>query len=308
MLEIFLIISPLFLIILGSAILGWLKWLPGEWQPVLNGYALKVGFPALIFFALSTLEFSFAEHGPILLSNSLFALFGFFVAYLVSRLLGLSAEMRRTLFICIPFLNFAYLGIPVLMWSYGEHIAPEASLIVAVHLFWIFTVGIAYLDYSKGGWEKGSFKKILFGLLKNPLLLAVVFGLCFSALDLSLPMVFEEAISMLAKSVTPIVLMVIGLFFAYSPPGKLKEWFPSSILTIATLLVLPGVFYGALLALNLPMDVYGTSVVQAAMPVAITPFALADEYKMNKTFIARSIILSTVFSALSLPFWIGLVA
>ncbi len=42
------------------------------------------------------------------------------------------------------------------------------------------------------------------------------------------------------------------------------------------------------------------------MPLAITPFALADKYNLDKDFIARSIILSTILSAISLPFWISL--
>jgi predicted permease len=42
------------------------------------------------------------------------------------------------------------------------------------------------------------------------------------------------------------------------------------------------------------------------MPLAITPFALARQYDLDQEFIARSIVMSTVLSLISLPFWISL--
>jgi predicted permease len=40
------------------------------------------------------------------------------------------------------------------------------------------------------------------------------------------------------------------------------------------------------------------------MPLAITPFALADKYKLEKMFIARAIVLSTILSAITIPIWV----
>jgi predicted permease len=49
------------------------------------------------------------------------------------------------------------------------------------------------------------------------------------------------------------------------------------------------------------------SAVLAAMPLAITPFALARTYDPDREFLARAIVLSTMLSAVSIPFWISLV-
>ncbi len=42
------------------------------------------------------------------------------------------------------------------------------------------------------------------------------------------------------------------------------------------------------------------------MPLAITPFALSDKYFLNKVFISRAIVLSTILSIITLPFWIAI--
>ena len=65
--------------------------------------------------------------------------------------------------------------------------------------------------------------------------------------------------------------------------------------------------HGSLLAAGIPPSSHTVSIVQAAMPVAITPFALAGPLELDREFIARSIVLSTVLSAVTLPLWISLV-
>ena len=88
-------------------------------------------------------------------ANSLFLIMSFVIAYLVAKLLRLNSKNQRTLFICLAFGNVAYLGLPTLIQIFGESILSVASLIVAVYVFWMFTVGIGFLDYStqrsKGG-------------------------------------------------------------------------------------------------------------------------------------------------------------
>ena len=44
------------------------------------------------------------------------------------------------------------------------------------------------------------------------------------------------------------------------------------------------------------------------MPLAITPFMMADKYNLDKNLIARLIVLSTILSVVSLPFWLFLLS
>ncbi len=111
---------------------------------------------------------------------------------------------------------------------------------------------------------------------------------------------------MVSASVTPTVLIVIGLFIGKSKIGKLREWMPVFLFSMLTLFVLPAGFYFGLKICGLEPSAFAPSLIQASMPLAITPFALADRYHLNKEFIVRSIVLSTILAVLSLPFWISL--
>lgn len=304
MIQIFTVIAPLFLIILAGAVLQRSRMIGDNWQSVLNEFALKIGFPVLIFTSLTKAPFSFTEQAPLILLNSAFILTLFLAAYAAAKILRLNPRMMRTVFICLVFGNVAYLGIPVLVQVSGEKILPTASLIVAVYLFWNFTVGIAFLDLTRTNNTENIVRDVAQNLLKNPLLIAVILGMVVAGMDIQIPYIVTTALSMITASVTPVVLIVIGLFIGSSTIGRISDWLPVFLFSCIVLIVKPAVLY---VGVNLfgVLDVeFSPSVIEAAMPLAITPFALADLFDMDKEFIARGIVLSTILSIVTLPFWI----
>ncbi len=306
MLEILKVIAPLFLIILAGAFLQRLKVADEKWEDVLNAFALKVGLPALIFYALSQAKISLSEQADLLIANSIFLVASFAIAYALGKIFRLKGIMSRTIFICLAFGNVAYLGIPTLVQVSGDNILPTASLIVAVYLFWFFTIGIGGLEYSHIKKKRDLIKTILLNLVKNPLLIAVILGILVASFSIELPEIISSSIQMVGASVTPVVLVVIGLFIGKTRIGKLKKWIPVIVFSAITLLVLPALFFFGVKLAGYNPSQFTSSIIEAAMPLAITPFALAKQYKLQERFIARSIVMSTVLSVITIPFWISI--
>jgi predicted permease len=252
MLEILTIIAPLFLIILGGAVFQYKTKADESWSTVLNSYALKIGFPALIFAALAKTNFNLTEEADLILANSALLLGSFALVLLASKIFKLKEKLTRTLFICLGFGNVAYLGIPTLTQISGNEILPTASLIVAVHLFWVFTIGIGYLECSRIKCKKDLTKEIFLKLIKNPLLIAVVAGILFGKLQIPIPEVIGQSIDMIAASVTPVVLLVIGLFIGKSKLDQIKKWLPALAFSATTLLALPALMFLGILAMGQP--------------------------------------------------------
>jgi len=307
MLQILIIISPLFFIIFASALVQRLTHVGDTWHHVLNSFAFNIGLPALIFSTLIHASFSFRDEAGLIVINSLFILISLGLAIAIGKLFRLRQQQFLTLFICFCFGNIAYLGIPVLSHVAGSSILPRVSLIIAIHLFWIFSVAIAYLDFSKQKNKRHIAKNIFKNLYKNPLLMSVFVGLLISIFSIPVPTFIQSSFTMLSASVTPIVLIVIGLFIGSSHIGNIREWIPVFVFSIITLFILPALVYVFLLWTSIPPRLYFSTIIEAAMPLAITPFALADIYQLDKTFIARSIVLSTTLSIISLPFWIFII-
>lgn len=306
MFEILTIIAPLFLIIITTSVVQKHLGIGDDWSKVLNEYALKIGLPVLIFSSLAKTPFSFKAEASLIIANSIFVISSLLIAYLIGKIFKFEKSFFRTFFICLGFSNVAYLGIPVLSSTKGAEILPQVSLIIGIYLFWIFTIAIAFLDNSIKEKNEKIAKNTIIKLIKNPLLLSCFFGIIIGSLGIRLPEIIHKSLDMVSASVTPTVLIVIGLFIGKSQIGKLKEWIPIAIFSALVLFALPGVFYFGIKLFQLNPKDFSISIIESAMPLAITPFALADKYKLDKNFIARSIVLSTLLSVLSLPFWISI--
>jgi len=304
MTDIIIIIAPLFLIIFIVALFRKLTGVGNNWENVLNEYALKVGLPVLVFSALSGVSFSFEKEGYLIIVNSLFLIVSFLLVLLFKKIINVSEKTFSTILICFAFGNVAYLGVPILTQIKGQNILAEVSLIIAIYLFWILIIGITYLEFISKINEEKIIQNITKELLKNPLLIAVFLGILVSSFEIIIPSIIVESLEMVSASVTPIVLIVIGLFIGSSSFGKLKEWLPVLFFSIFTLLIFPSILFLIVVFLGLNLSQFSVSIIEAAMPLAITPFALADKYNLHKNFIARSIVLSTILSIFSLTFWI----
>lgn len=304
MFQILNVIAPLFIIIFASAIFQKIKPVKNSYIRVLNQFALNIGLPLLIFSSLSNTKISLYDEINLILVNSAYILVLFIIVIILSKILDLDKRISRSIIICTMFGNVAYLGIPVLTQIFGDDVLPQASLIVAVHIFWIFSLGIGHLEYSITEDKSSIIPNVLKNLYRSPLLLSVILGFLFMGLQITLPSILSNSINMITNSVTPMVLVVIGLFIGKFKLGHWKKWIPALIFSVLSLTLIPFGLYFVSLILNLDFDSLNISILQFSMPIAITPFALAEKYNLDKDFIAKSVIISTLLSIITLPFWV----
>jgi hypothetical protein len=294
-------ILPLFLAVLAGLLFSRTKSFKKEWIDVLNDYALWIGFPALILVALFKLDVPLAEYIDLTAWNSAYIVLCMLLAFPVAKLFRLSTDTLRTLILAFSFGNVSYLGIPVLMNVYGTGILAESTLLSAVYLFWLFTLGIILVEVL--GEHDVNPLAVVKNLLQNPLLIAVLLGLVVSILKIEVPEILVKGLDLFATSVTAVVLFSLGLFLGTHPFGKLKEWLPVAAFSIAILLLLPLVFYGVVRFFGVSFNVR-SSILEAAMPMGLTPYVLSVKYKLNATFASKVVVLSTILSVLTLPLWI----
>jgi hypothetical protein len=83
-------------------------------------------------------------------------------------------------------------------------------------------------------------------------------------------------------------------------------WRPTLLIVALRLAVVPLAAFLATGAVGLG-DARAVTVVEAAMPLAVTPFALSSMYPMDREVLVTSIFVSTLLSAVTLPLVILLV-
>ena len=294
-------IGPLFLVIFAGMVVSRNKSVNDQWLDVLNNYALWLGFPALILVALSRLQWDFQLYSNLIVANSIRLVISIFMVLPISAILKLENKMRRTLFLAVSFGNVAYLGIPVLRSAWGDQILPEATMISSVYLFWLFTLGIFMVEFY--GDDKISFRTLIFRLIKNPMLIAVFLGITVAINQIHMPKMILSGLDLVAGSVTGVVLFSLGLFVGRQPFGKLKDWWPVLGFSLIELFVLPLIFYSISGRFVDPVKSRAW-VLESAMPLGLTPYALSMKYNLHTEFASRAVVLSTLLALLSLPLWL----
>lgn len=294
-------ILPLFLVIFAGMVVSRNKSVDNKWLEVMNNYALWIGFPALILVALSRLEWNYELYSNLIFWNSARLVFSILIVLPVSSILKLDNKMRRTLFLAVSFGNVAYLGIPVLRSAFGDQILPEATMISSVYLFWLFTLGIFMVEYF--GDEKIKVSQLALNLLKNPMLIAVFIGVTIAFTHYQVPKIILSGLDLMAGSVTGVVLFSLGIFVGRQPIGKFSEWIPIMAFSLVILFVVPWLFF--LISGNfIPKSTSRAWILEAAMPLGLTPYALSMRYDLNTGFASRVVVASTLMALLSLPFWL----
>jgi hypothetical protein len=134
---------------------------------------------------------------------------------------------------------------------------------------------------------------------------AIALGFLFIGFDLPVPTILYEALSMIRGSASAVVLISLGIFLAHRIPLR-RVWRPTLLIVALRLAVVPLAAFLATGAVGLG-DARAVTVVEAAMPLAVTPFALSSMYPMDREVLVTSIFVSTLLSAVTLPLVILLV-
>jgi predicted permease len=294
-------VLPLFLVIFAGALFSRTKACSGHWVDILNKYALYIGFPALIIGSLMQLEIEKHVFSNLILLNSANILVCTLLAFPIARVFRLRESVKRSLFLILPFTNNAYLGMPILQNAYGDEILPVAAVISSVYLFWMFTLTIILLESS--GENKTHPKKLIVNLLQNPMLISVIVGFLIVVFQVKMPVYIEKTLHLFAGSVTAVVLFSIGIFMGMHKIGNITKWSRVAVFAFFTMFVLPAVFYLAIRSANISAEQLKATIIDAAMPLGLTPYALSVQYNLETTLIARIVVFGTIISVVTIPLW-----
>jgi len=264
------------------------------WTVVLNKLSVYLLFPALIFSGMVNVKLESIDDFSFIYGNFTVLVLVIFILYGVTKYFGLTKSMTNTYVISVFFGNVGYLGFPILS-SLMPGFEGIVSMHVALYTLILFTFGIGVLEYSV---HQQLDIKILKDTVKNPLLLAVLFAIIILAFDIKLPFVVTKTVNLLAGGATPIILISLGIFLARELP-KVEYRHAFGLISLK-LVFMPSIFFVYFL-LSGKTDILAISVLEAGMPMAITPFILGELYPMERELIALSIVISCVVSVVTLP-------
>jgi len=214
MLDILAITGPIYLCIA----LGYLATRRGLFDRadmrVFGKFVINLALPALLFNALSQRSVSEIFNGRYLLAYALGSLILLSVATVWFRQLrGESMSRSAIMAMGMSCPNSGYVGYPVLLLTLGAPVAGVAlALNMVVENLLVIPVLLALADmdrHESGHWHK-LVVQTLQGLVRNPLIIAIVAGFLVSALGLHMPSPVSRTVTLFAQASSALSLFVIG--------------------------------------------------------------------------------------------------
>ncbi len=233
-----------------------------------------------------------------LLLSFLLAVLALAVSVVCSRLLF--PGQRGLESFSAAFSNAGFMGIPLVSAVIGPDAVYYAAAFVALLNILQWTYGVFIITGNK---EAISPKKII----TNPVLISFVIGVILFFLPFRVPEVLSSAISGLAALNAPMAMLTIGFYMAQTP---LKSIFTDKLsysVSAVRLLLIP-VLTGLLLFL-LPLgsaEEKLTVMILAAAPVGANVTVYARLYGGDYVQSVREVVLSTLFSILTMPIVVSL--
>ena len=274
-----------------------------------NKLVFRVLLPALLFLNVYEIEnFSDVGFGYIIYAV-LAVLLIFAIALPLVILLTKDNPRRGAVHQCVFRSNFALIGIPLAIAIYGEEGGAVAALLSAVSIPLFNVLAVVSLSVFGSG-KKPSIKKILLGIIKNPLIISVAAGclalLLRGALEgagiewrLSDITPLYKTLEYLAAAATPVALLMLGGQFEFSAiPGMKKEIiFATAARVMAVPLITVGIaclipsFDGAHIAALFALF---------ASPVAVSSVPMAQESGADAALAGQLVVWTTLLSSVTL--------
>jgi predicted permease len=306
--EILATVLPVFgLILMGYAAMraGLVKQSASEG---LSQYVFVIGLPALLFRTM--VEVNPPQQAPWGLWASYFG--AVIVVWLLTIVLArtfrmLPGEESTSAAMGSGFSNLLMLGLPIIYGHYGAEATLAAALIISIHapLQWTGATLVMEWQRQRSGLNyKSLLKGLVWDLIRNPIVMALIAGSLWRQTGLGLTPVLKSMLTMLSESSVPAALVALGFSLAILPlAGQIR---PALLIVFLKMLVMPLVALALGLAFAVPPLWIAVAVIFAAIPTGANAYLFATRYQAALAPVSAAIGIGTALAAVSLPLMLWL--
>ncbi|MCR4942882.1 MAG: AEC family transporter, partial [Clostridium sp.] len=198
--------------------------------------------------------------------------------------------------------NFVLMGFPVAANLAGEGNIGITAIMVAIIVPLYNVLAVITLECFRG--TQVDLKKVIKGILKNPLILGAIAGLIFASLDISMPKVMEKTISQISASATPMALIVLGASFNLESVEK--EYKNLIICVMGRLILVPAVALSLAALIGIRGVGFITLIGIFASPCAVSSYTMAQQMDSDGSLAGNTVIFTSAIASFTLFVWIFL--
>ncbi|HLX15975.1 MAG TPA: AEC family transporter [Bradyrhizobium sp.] len=305
------VVLPVFGIILTGYLAGRFKALGSDSAAAINRFVFYFALPAALFSITARAPIDRIFNWPFIGAY----VSGVLLTVLISVIAGRfwfhhrDAATLSIVGLTAGWGNVGYMGLPLLVTAYGPDgaLPTIVSIVSSILLFVGSAVAVLEGTRASGGSPLRVASHLAGLLLRNPLLIAPLFGIAFSMASLPLPKAVSNYLDLMAAAVAPAALFAMGLsLVGHKLIGNVGE-----VIWLATLkTVISPVLTFALVADIFLMEPLWSqaAVILSAMPAATNTYIIAQQYNVYSKTVSPAVVVSTAMSVITISFlliWFG---
>lgn len=296
---------PIFLMMVLGYALHQISWLDTDFAGKLNKFVFLVPLPVNLFVQVSGLDIRAAW-------DTKFVMFCFAATFLSVGIAAIGSLLihdhaERGEFVQAAYRSSASLiGVAFIENIYGTAGMAPLMIIGAVPLYNVMAVvALSLTDPENTGLDKKTLLKTMRGIVTNPIIIGILVGLLWSLLRIPQPKILMTTCSKVGALGTPLGLMAMGAMFDFKKAfGKLG---PSLGAAFLKLIGFNMVFLPMAIALGFREEKLIAILVMLGSATTVSCYVMARNMHHEGTLTSSVVMLTTLFSAFSLTFWLWLV-
>jgi len=278
-----------------------LGWVDNHATKQMNACVFRIFLPLLLTFNIMDTPQDAAVDTRTLIYALITTMLCFAVLFTLIPRLVRERRDRGVIIQCVARSNYAIFGIPLVNMMYPNADVSIAAMMVAI-VVPVFNVMSTIALMVNGSDQKPDAKKILKGVVTNPLIIATAAGFLLWQLNVKLPVVLDKPLRNLANISSPLALFVLGASLDFGKAranAKLLTW---SVL--GRLVFVPGVFLTGAALLGIRDVALASLIAVYASPCSVSSYPMAQQMGGNDDLAGAQVVFTTTFSVVTVFFWV----
>ena len=301
---------PVFLVIVIGYFLNRRGMFSEDFIAVANKFTFRICLPIMIFVDMATSDITGDFDGKLVLFSAVITTIMFAAIWIGAKLFIKDKSIIGAFVQASYRSSVAVMGFAFMMNIYGNVGLMPMIIIGCVPLYNIYAVLVLTFEApdAQNDTNKASkIKKAAIGIIKNPIIIGIIFGCLGSLLHVYdyMPVIFSKTLDSMKSIATPLSLLVIGASF--EGRAAIKKIKPTIVSCIIKLVVLPVVFVIIAIALGFRGEALLALVIMLGSPTTPSCFIMAKNMHNDGVLTSSVITATTLVSAVTLTFFIFLV-
>lgn len=293
---------PIFIIIVIGGFLQRIGLLNEGFTSVADKFVFKVALPVQLFRDIAEMDIRSDFSGKFVLFCMAATTCMFAATWILGQLFLKDKSMVGAFAQAAARGSAAILGIAFVENIYGSSGMTPMMIVAAVPLFNIYSVIILTVTSAQGKFDLALVKKLLKGVITNPIILGIAAGMVWSLAGLPMPVLLSKSVGYIASTATPLALLVLGATF--KGREALQKIGPTLAAAFLKLVAIPAAIFPVAIHMGFRGSELVAIMIMLASPTTVTCYIMAKNMGGDDTLSASVVMTATLLSSVTLTLWV----